>query len=249
LFGDQNYKPKIFKSRGRIFADLIGPFGNKSGTNGYIANIVVDHSDETIAIVLDHKSDFLEQWIPLWKKIETAYGIKIREFQCDGGGEFIKKGIIKWASDHGIQITQSNPYAHTQNSIIERRNRTLRESALIMCLQADMNFDTYWPSAITCAAYTLNLIESSRTNLVPYQARTGRKPELKYMRPYGHIGFMSIPKEIRGKNEIRALKVRMLGYTGNGYFLEENSGKMHYSRDVRWLETCFIKIAFAVHER
>jgi hypothetical protein len=106
-----------------------------------------------------------------------------------------------------------------------------------MCLQADMNFDTYWPSAITCAANTLNLIESSRTNLVPYQARTGRKPELKYMRPYGHIGFMSIPKEIRGKNEIRALKVRMLGYTGNGYFLEENSGKMHYSRDVRWLET------------
>ncbi len=221
---------------GRIFADLMGPFGGESGIRGYVAVIVVDHSDETIALILDSKNEFFEKWISLWMKIETAYGIKIKEFQCDGGGEFINKGLIKWASEHGIQITQSNPYAHTQNSIVERRNRTLRESALTMCLQADMNFDMYWPSAITCAAYTLNLIESSRTNLVPYQARTRRKPELKYMRPYGHIGFMSIPKETRRKNEIRAVKVRMLGYTGNGYFLEENNGKLHYSRDVRWLE-------------
>ena len=61
-------------------------------------------------------------------------------------------------SKEGIQLIESNAYAHQQNGIVERRNRTLRESALTMCLSARMDFNNYWPSAITCAAHILTSI-------------------------------------------------------------------------------------------
>jgi hypothetical protein len=222
--------------KGRIFADLMGPFGGDGEIKGYIATIVVDSSDETIALVLDQKDDFFEEWSKIWKKLEVAYAYKIKVFQCDGGGEFINKRMLKWLEQQGIQLVQSNAYAHSQNSIVERRNRTLRDSALTMCLMANMNFDVYWPSSITCAAYLLNMQKPSRTEIVPYVAKTGKTLDLKYLRPYGHTGFMHIPAEKRSKNDERGVKVRLLGYTGNGYYIEDQKGNFHCSRDIRWLK-------------
>ena len=222
--------------KGRIFADLMGPFGGDSGIQGYVAVIVVDQSDETIALILDSKDEFFQEWIPIAKRIETCYEQKILVFQCDGGGEFINKNMINYFTKEGIQLVQTNAYAHQQNGIVERRNRTIRESALTMCLAANMDFNHYWPSAITSAAYILNMMKSNRTNVIPYEAKTNKKINLEYLRPYGHIGFMHVPKETRPKNDIRALKVRLLGYTSNGYFLEDSLGNNHYSRDVRWIK-------------
>ena len=181
--------------QGRIFADLMGPFGGDTGIKGYIATVVVDSSDETIALVLDNKSDFFDEWNQIWKNLEVAYGYPIKVFQCDGGGEFINKRMIDWLKNKGVELVQSNAYAHSQNSIVERRNRTLRDSALTMCLMANMNFDIYWPSSITCAAYLLNLQNSSRVDIIPYEIRTGKTVDLKYLRPYGHFGFMHVPIE------------------------------------------------------
>ena len=223
------------KLQGRVFVDLMGPFG-KNDVKGYIATVVVDSSDETIAIVLNNKDEFFNEWIPVWNRLNSSYGCKFNHFKCDGGGEFINHRMEKWQNDNGIQFSQSNPYAHTQNSIVERRNRTLRESAMTMCLMANMNFDIYWPTAITCAAFILNLQISSRTKCVPYTAKTGKTFDLNYLRPYGHQGFMHIHKETRTKNEPRGMKVRLLGFSGNGYYLEDTMGNNHYTRDVRWLQ-------------
>jgi hypothetical protein len=220
--------------KGRIFVDLMGPFGEDEGVKGYIALIVVDESDETICVILDKKSDFYNEWIPVAKRIEKAYDQKIKIFQCDGGGEFINAKMEKYFKENGIKLVQSNPYAHQQNGIVERRNRTIKESALTMCIAANMDFQKYWPSAFSCASYLFNLIKSTRTNVIPYEAKTGKKVKLEYLRPYGHIGFKHIPEERRKKNEIKGIKVRLLGYTSNGYFLEDSQGNHHYSRDVRW---------------
>jgi hypothetical protein len=78
---------------GRVFADLIGPLGGESATKGYVAVIVVDESDETIAIILDSKGEFFQEFMPVAKRIERAYNQSIKKFQCDGGGSL---SIIKW---------------------------------------------------------------------------------------------------------------------------------------------------------
>ena len=83
----------------------------------------------------------------------------------------------------------------------------------------------------------------NRTGKTPYVKRTGKTLDLEYLKPYGHIGFMHVPKEKRSKNDVRGIKVRLLGYSGNGYYLEDSEGNYHYSRDVRWLqETTSLKL-------
>ena len=72
----------------------MGPFGGEHGVKGYIATIVVDSSDETITLVLDKKEDLFLEWIPVAKRIERAYGYKLKVFQCDGGGEFINNKLL-----------------------------------------------------------------------------------------------------------------------------------------------------------
>jgi hypothetical protein len=234
----QKYKkygdPTIIK--GRVFVDLQGPFGAATGVHGYSATIVVDESDETISLILDKKSDFFEEWLQIYKKLENAYDQKLKVFQCDGGGEFVNSRMLKWLTENGVKLVQSNAYAHSQNAIVERRNRTLRESALTMCLMANMNFDVYWPSAISCAAFLMNLLKSGRTQVIPYQMKVKKEYPMETLRPYGHIGFMHVSIETRHKNDQRGVKVRLLGYTGNGYFLEDSQGAQKCSRDVRWLK-------------
>ena len=89
---------------GRILIDLMGPFGTKNNIFGYIATIIIDSSDETIALVLDKKSDFFTHWQPVASKIETSYGTQIKMIQCDGGGEFINQGMLDWIAQKGIQL-------------------------------------------------------------------------------------------------------------------------------------------------
>ena len=66
--------------------------------------------------------------------------------------------------------------------------------------------------------------------------KTGKTPDISYIRPFGHVGFMAIHKEKRGKNNERAIKIRLMGYSTNGYWVEDQQGNHHYTRDVRWLQ-------------
>jgi len=66
---------------------------------------------------------------------------------------------------------------------------------------------------------------------VPYEAWTGRKPDVSHLRIFGSLGWAHVPEEVhRGKLESRAVKVCMLGWWTDetkGYRLEDlENGKL-----------------------
>ena len=62
--------------------------------------------------------------------------------------------------------------------------------------------------------YILNRCPTSKlSNKTPYEAFTGQKPNLKYIRKFGCLMFYHIPKEKRNKFDIKNQKGFMVGYT------------------------------------
>ena len=64
--------------------------------------------------------------------VENASNKSIRTLRCDNGGEFVKKKIEAYLSKHGIQHQNIIPYTPQQNSVVERKNKTLVKMARCM---------------------------------------------------------------------------------------------------------------------
>jgi len=71
----------------------------------------------------------------------------------------------------------------------------------------------YWSEAFMYAVYIQRLtLTIGLSGRVPYEAWTGRKPDVSHLRVFGSLGWARIPEEVhKGKLESRAIKVRMLG--------------------------------------
>ncbi|GJX06419.1 ribonuclease H-like domain-containing protein [Tanacetum coccineum] len=74
-----------------------------------------------------------------------------------------------------------------QNSIVERRNRTLIEGARTML--ADFKLPTtFWAEAVNTACYVQNKVLVVKPhNKTPYELFRGRTPTLSFMRPFGFL--------------------------------------------------------------
>jgi hypothetical protein len=100
----------------------------------------------------------------------------------------------------------------------------------------------YWGEAFMYAVHIWNLSPTSALkDKVPYHAWTNRKPDASHLRAFGSIGYVNIPKKIRGgKLEVTSVKCRMLGWWTDetkGYRLEDvETRKLLTSRDVVFAE-------------
>ena len=68
-------------------------------------------------------------------------------------------------------------------------------------------------------------LTSGLKGITPFEAWTGQKPDISYLRIFGLLGWAWVPKEVRKeKLESRAVKVKMLGQWSDetkGYRLED----------------------------
>jgi putative transposase len=93
-------------------------------------NVVDDFNREVLAIEIDLSLPALRvtrvlDRIAAWR----GYPKKIR---MDNGPEFISVTLASWAEDHGVALEFIKPGKPTQNSYVERFNRTYRDEILNM---------------------------------------------------------------------------------------------------------------------
>lgn len=93
-------------------------------------NVVDDYNREALAIEVDLSLPaarvvrVLERLV-VWR----GYPAKIR---MDNGPEFVSATLAQWADEHGVQLEFIKPGKPTQNSYVERFNRTYRTEVLDM---------------------------------------------------------------------------------------------------------------------
>lgn len=154
-----------------------------------------------------------------WKKGDKQSKWKGKQTQISGG-------IIR-------QLTVSR--TPQQNSVAERKNRTIVEMARSM-LKGKGLPNLYWAEAVNTAVYILNRSPTKAVrNKTPYEAWNKKKPMVDHFKIFGSTAYALIPSQNREKFDEKGQKLVFVGYSdeSKGYrLLDPTTNKITVSRDV-----------------
>jgi putative transposase len=109
-------------------------------------NVLEDFNREILAIEVDLNLP-AARVIRVLEKIAEQKGYP-EKMRCDNGPEFISIALAGWAEDHGVRLDFIQPGKPTQNSYVERFNRTYRDEILDLYLFSSLsevrNLTTEW---------------------------------------------------------------------------------------------------------
>ncbi|GKC79577.1 putative ribonuclease H-like domain-containing protein, partial [Tanacetum coccineum] len=158
----------------------------------YCLVVTDDYSKFTWVFFLaskDETSEILKNFI---KEIENLVDKKVKIIRSDNGTEFKNKVIDDFCKEKGIKSEYSVARTPQQNSVAERRNRTLIEVARTMLAGSKLP-TTFWAEAVSTTCYVQNRVLVVKPhNKTPYELFRGFKPALSFMRPFGcHVTILN----------------------------------------------------------
>lgn len=197
----------------RVHIDLCGPIPNSLGGNRYFLLIIDEHTHYHWVEILPKKSDALAR-LQKWKlEAERETDLKLRYLKSDRGKEFDSREFKEWLESEGITHEMSAPYEHEQNGLAERGIRNVSQRAMCQLFGANMS-QGFWPYAVKNAVYLINRSPTTTLkNKTPFEAWTGKRPNIKHLRTFGETGYVHIPPETRKKWTKKARPCRLLGHT------------------------------------
>ena len=186
------------------------------------------------------KSEVFEKFKE-WKAMaEKSMGASLKTLRTDNGGEYVSTEFEQYLRSEGIRHEYTIPKTPEQNGVAERLNRTLGEK--VRCMLSDSGLPkVFWAETFATATYLHNRSPTKPLGgVTPFQAWTGLKPTVGHLRRFGCSAYVHIPKDERGKLDMKSRKCILLGYGTNvkGYRLYDQLNKrVLYSRDVKFDES------------
>lgn len=174
--------------------------------------------------------------------METQFDSKIKEFQSDGGGEFVNNQMKQFLQENGIVHRISCPHTPEQNGLAERRHKHFTELGLSMMFQCHLPLNL-WVEAFATASYISNLLPSSAlNNRSPYEMLFKEKPSYRALRVFGSACYPCLRPLQANKFDPKSLQCVFVGYSPlhKGYrCLYPPTGKVYISRHVIFDEEKF----------
>jgi hypothetical protein len=220
--------------------DLFGPSTLASlGANKYCLVIVDDYSRYTWVYFFMHKYETQQIIKDFTNEVQHQYGQDILMIQSDNGTEFKNYTLNDFLSDEGIQHQYSSPYIPQQNSVAERKNRTLMDMARTMLAEFKSPYN-FWAEAINTACYATNWLYLRKgLNKTPYEILTSNKPNIKYFWVFGCKCFY-LKKGIHlSKFDSKALEGIFVGYVAESHafrIFDKESARVVEVSNVRFNE-------------
>lgn len=116
-----------------LHMDLMGPMQVESLGGKRYAYVTVDNfSRFTWVNFIKEKSDVFEVFKDLCQRMQREKESEIIRIRNDHGKEFENSRFSKFCSSEGIGHGLSSLITPRQNGVVERKNRTLQESARVM---------------------------------------------------------------------------------------------------------------------
>jgi len=170
-----------------IFSDVEGPM-SVTGHEGsrFFVTFLDACTKESEVFLIKYKSE-VPAMFRRYKasKERLNEGRMIRRFHSDGGGEYLGLDFQLDLAEEGITFTYSTPASQQQNGASERLNLTLLNKAHTMMMGGSELPKKYWPEAVTHANYLRNRSPVDSLKTTPFEAATGRIPDLSHIRVFG----------------------------------------------------------------
>ena len=194
-----------------IHSDLSGPFPVESlGGYKYFLTFIDDFTHYTWTYLLVNKSDVAKIFQEFLSSVELESGQLVKILRTDGGREYLG-AVSDLLKSKGIKHQTTTPYTPQQNGVSERMNRTLCET--MRCMMHDGNLpQSLWGEAIMTVTYLRNRCPTSvLKDKTPYEAWTGKRPDISNLRAFGCVAYKHVPDEKRDKLA-KSEKCRMVCY-------------------------------------
>nr|GEU72630.1 integrase, catalytic region, zinc finger, CCHC-type, peptidase aspartic, catalytic [Tanacetum cinerariifolium] len=149
----------------------------------------------------DEASDFIIKFL---KMIQVRLKVLVRRIRTDNGTEFVNQTLREYYEQVGIFYETSVARSLQQNSVVERRNRTLIEAACTMLIYAKALL-FLWAEAVATACYTQNRsIVCLRHDKTPYELLHDKLSDLSFFHVFGALCYPTNDSENLGKLQPKA---------------------------------------------
>jgi transposase InsO family protein len=205
----------------RVDSDLTGPFPKESFgyKKRYYAAILDVKTRFCWIYFLRHKSGFTQKFKEWLNLVKTKFQKVCKVFHTDWGGEFENQELNELMKKEGIEHKCSAPHlSGRHNPFVERKHRSIKEAARTMRILAGLPMQ-FWQEAASYACYLQNRLPHKKLDYkTPYEAVTGKVPDMKYIKTFGCAAY---PHNPDGPKEGKSEKCMFLGVDpkGSGYRL------------------------------
>ncbi|KIK15110.1 hypothetical protein PISMIDRAFT_16746 [Pisolithus microcarpus 441] len=207
----------------------------------YVLTLLDDYSSFGFCLYLRQKSDTLARFTEWLATVERQCGCMLKTFRSDRGGEFMGNEFKSLLNSKGIVHELSIAHQPQQNGRAEWFNCTILEKAGSIRHHACVP-KRFWNFAFDSALHVYNRTPLRRCNWkTPCELFLGKIPDISYLRVFGCLAYVWIPKELRkDKLEPHAEEMVFLGYevATKGYrFL--HGQKVIIARTAKFVEDVF----------
>jgi hypothetical protein len=192
-----------------VHTDLAGPITPASKEGFKYACSFTDDYTGTVFVYFMKTKDETVKVTERFLADSAPYG-SVRTLRSDNGTEYTSEVFQELLRKNKIKHETSAPYSPHQNGTAERHWRTLFEMGRCMLLQAGLS-KALWPYAVHAAAYTRNRCYNKRIQMTPYEAMTGKRPDVSNMQVFGTACYTYI-QGLKQKLDTRGKKGIFVGY-------------------------------------
>ncbi|WVZ51756.1 hypothetical protein U9M48_002868 [Paspalum notatum var. saurae] len=189
-----------------LHMDTVGP-ARVASVSGkwYVLVVVDDFSRFSWVFFMESKDEAIGFVRDLVLRLRNESHKAMRAIHSDNGGEFRNSRFENFCRDLGLKHQFSSPYTPPQNSVVERKNRTLVEMSRTM-LDEHRTLRRFWAEAMNTTCYIAN-----RISLRAFRGQ----PNVKHLRAFGCRCFVLKKARHLDKFESRCLDGMFLGYASN----------------------------------
>nr|GEX25675.1 Gag-Pol polyprotein [Tanacetum cinerariifolium] len=171
--------------------DLVLGLPNINGKR-YVLVIVDDYSRYTWVHFLRSKDEAPEVIKTFLKRIIVLIQSLVIIIRIDNDTEFKNQALKDYFDSVGISHQMSSVRTPQQNGVVERRNRTLVETAITMLIFSRAPL-FLWAEAIATVCFTQNRsIIHRRFNKTPYELINDRKPDISFLHDKENMETMNV---------------------------------------------------------
>jgi hypothetical protein len=203
--------PKAKNFGDEIHSDVWGPSPILSlGNRSYYVTFTDDATRWTRLYPLRTKDEAYDAYVSFSAWAKTQYGVVIKRFRSDRGGEFTSNQFTKYLQEQGTERRLTTHDTPEHNGVAEALNRRLLERVRAMLHAAQLP-KNLWAEAIQHAVWLKNRTSTKALgNSTPYEQLTGNKPNLANIPEWGQHTW--VHNATGSKLDSRAFEAHWVGH-------------------------------------